>query len=131
MTYIDSDILIDILKGEKTIIKKFEILATKDLSIKTTTINSFELFKGAYRSQKKEQNLILVNELLKNLDIKEFTFGASKTAAKIFSEISSKGEIIDIADQMIASIVISDNDILITRNKRHFERILGLKLEVW
>ena len=32
------------------------------------------------------------------------------------------------ADQIIAAVCISDDGILLTRNKKHFERVNGLKL---
>ena len=36
-----------------------------------------------------------------------------------------------VRDLMISSIAISKDLILVTRNKKHFENIPGLKLEQW
>jgi len=34
-------------------------------------------------------------------------------------------------DLLIASIALSNRQALLTRNKKHFERVPGLELEVW
>ena len=54
---------------------------------------------------------------------------SSKKAAEIFYDLKSKGEIIDIADILIASIVLANNELFITGNSKHFERIEELKIE--
>ena len=43
--------------------------------------------------------------------------------------VINKGEIIDIEDIMIGAIVIHNGERLVTRNKKHFERIRGLEIE--
>ena len=58
-----------------------------------------------------------------------------KKSSKIFGiknkELSNRGRVTEILDLIIASICISNNLILITRNKKHFENIPGLEFKVW
>jgi tRNA(fMet)-specific endonuclease VapC len=56
---------------------------------------------------------------------------ASKITGKIYNELKENGKMLDIADQFIAGIVISNNETLITRNTKHFSRIRRLKSEAW
>lgn len=42
--------------------------------------------------------------------------------------IENEGEIIDIEDIMIGAIAKRNNETIITRNKKHFEKIPGLKI---
>jgi tRNA(fMet)-specific endonuclease VapC len=51
------------------------------------------------------------------------TFGLTKTMLK------KKGKIIGDFDTLIASIAMTNNLILVTRNKKHYENIDGLKIE--
>ena len=52
-------------------------------------------------------------------------------AAKIEADLRNNGEIIDVEDIMIAAISINNNETLVTRNKKHFERIKDLKIETY
>ncbi|MBS3083651.1 type II toxin-antitoxin system VapC family toxin [Candidatus Pacearchaeota archaeon] len=56
----------------------------------------------------------------------EINFGLSST---IFFELSSKGILIGKFDCMIAGTLLSNGiDTIITKNKKHFEKIKGLKV---
>tara|TARA_Y100000310_G_scaffold345501_2_gene465692 strand:- start:92 stop:472 length:381 start_codon:yes stop_codon:yes gene_type:complete len=121
---IDSDVLIDFLKDDKrTVAKIKEIEEVEEL--KTTSINTFEILKGFFALNKKEENII---NFINNLMILDFDFQSSEKAAEIFDELRKRGEIIDTLDLFIASIAIVNNETLITRNSKHFQRIPELKI---
>lgn len=124
MVCLDSDVLINLLRNDKDtvlLIKKIE----KSHKITTTVINSFELWKGFYRMRKGERAII---ELLDTVFLLEFDKEASKKAAEIFEYLRNKGKTIDALDVMISSIAITNDESLLTFNKKHFENIPGLKL---
>ena len=50
---------------------------------------------------------------------------------QISAELRAKGEPIGIIDELIASIAINQEDTLITRNIRHYEKIPRVKLQNW
>ncbi|MGB2841407.1 MAG: type II toxin-antitoxin system VapC family toxin [Halobacteriota archaeon] len=56
------------------------------------------------------------------------TEAASKLAGEILADLERKRELIEFRDAFIASIAITHNTILFTRNISHFARIEGLKL---
>jgi tRNA(fMet)-specific endonuclease VapC len=128
MVCLDTDIIIDFLRGEKEAINKLKKLRDNNFELSTTSINVFELFKGALRSNKSNSKDI-VNNFLSNLHVFDFDINSSEKAAEIFEELRQKGELIDPLDLMIASIAISNNEILATNNLSHFKRISGLKIE--
>ncbi|MFO7795663.1 MAG: type II toxin-antitoxin system VapC family toxin [Promethearchaeia archaeon] len=50
-------------------------------------------------------------------------------SSEIYDELSSRGKIIEANDILIASIMLSNGiNKIITRNKRHFERIESLEI---
>lgn len=125
MVCLDSDILIDFLRNDKLIIKRIkELSSNENLSI--TSINSFEILKGFNNSRIKREEVI---EFLSHFNILNFNFEASEWAAEIFNQLKSDGNIIELPDIMIGSIVIANNERLLTRNIQHFGRIKDLKLE--
>ncbi len=121
---LDSDFLIDILRNKKEAFEWLEKNEDKDLC--TTSINIFELFYGAYKKNKSE--IEACNFLLQNFLILNLSADSAKLAGKIACKLDSLGQKIDYKDIFIASISIQENMSLKTSNKRHFERIEGLKL---
>lgn len=125
---IDTDVLIDFLRKDEKAVKIINELKNKNEELKTTSINSFELIKGALRSNNKDAILTL-SKLFGTIAILNFDFQASEKAAEIFENLRVKGELIDPLDLQIASIVILHNEVLLTRNLKHFKRINELKIE--
>lgn len=125
MVCLDSDVLIDFLRNDKLIVQKIKELSSNE-KLFITSINSFEILKEL-KSSKINKDIIL--EFISNFYIFNFNFEASKKAAEIFNQLKSEGNIIELPDIMIASIVIANNERLLTRNTTHFERIKDLKLE--
>jgi predicted nucleic acid-binding protein len=71
-----------------------------------------------------------IQELVNSLYIFPLDEKASQEAAKIFRELEASGKELDPFDCMIASIVLSNNySKILTRNKRHFQRIRGIKVK--
>jgi len=127
MVCLDSDIIIEFLKNNKIILNKINGLQENKKDISTTSINAFEVFRGFVNF--KSDSLDKFNSFLSNLKIYNFNLSSSKKAAEIFEDLKSRGEILDLADIMIASIAISNNETLLTKNINHFKRISELKLE--
>lgn len=125
MVCLDSDIIIEFLKNNKVVFDKIKNLQEKDIS--TTSINTFEVFRGFVNY--KSDSIDKFNAFLSNLKILNFNPINSKKAAEIFENLKTKGEIIDLADIMIAAIAISNNETLLTNNISNFKRIPELKLE--
>ena len=126
---LDTDTCIYWLKGNERIEKK--IMQAGLVNILLTVITECELFYGAFKSIKKEKNLSVVKELKKKIQTLHTTEGISYTYGKLKSELENRGQTIDDADLMIASIALSNNATLVTNNAEHFKRIPGLKIENW
>lgn len=127
MVCLDTDIIIDFLRNEKNAIKIIRNLWNKNIELSTTSINTFELFKGALESNNKEDQET-VHKFISNLKILNFDLNSSKKAAGLFKFLKTKGELIDPADLMIASTAVINNEKLLTRNAQHFKRISELEL---
>ncbi len=127
MVCLDSDVLINFLRNDVKTINLINKLKDRGKQLATTSINSFELLKGIPNSSKMDKSKVL--EFLSNFKIYNFEFNSSKKAAEIFEDLKAKGRIIELPDIMIASIIIANNETIITGNVSHFERIESLKFE--
>ncbi len=124
---LDSDILIYFLKGQRDIVEEVMKISQSELYI--TRINYTELLYGAYNSQRVEKNLDKIIPFLKNFQVLEFDESSSLIFAQQKAKLKQSGNIIADMDLMIASISISNNQILYTNNTKHFNRIDGLILK--
>lgn len=68
---------------------------------------------------------------LSRIDIVDFDYTSSEKAGDIINQLPKEGKLIDIKDIFIASIALSRNLKLITRNIKHFSGIPQLKVEKW
>ena len=128
MRFLDSDFLIGVLRGEPGVKKMFSELLDEEAA--TTSINEFEIMFGAFYCGR-GQELAEAKKLFSELEVFSFDREAAHRAADIHSQLAKKGEKIDIKDLLIASIVLENSGILVTRNTKHFRRIKSLKIQEW
>ena len=69
--------------------------------------------------------------LLQSLNILPFDKESGFISGKLSAELKMKGKPIGQNDLLIASIVLSNNLRLVTKNKKHFEAVSNLKIEEW
>ncbi len=125
----DTSFLIDIMKSDKEAIKKAEEIEKNGNTIAVTSISIFELFVGVTLSIKQDQERNKINRILKGLPMISFDEDSAIEAGKIFAQKRKNGAKIEPEDSMIAGICLRRNEILITRNIKHFNDIEGLRIE--
>jgi tRNA(fMet)-specific endonuclease VapC len=126
---LDTDICIYWLKGNERIEKK--IIQTGFANIFITVITECELYYGAFKSARREQNLSVIRELKRKIQTFHTSEGISYIYGELKSDLEKKGQTIDDADLLIASIVLEKNATLVTNNMEHFKRIPVLKVVNW
>jgi predicted nucleic acid-binding protein len=130
MKCLDTDLLVAILRGKqeaKTIVEELD----EDGKGATTSVNAFEVYFGANRSERKEENVKEASRLLERLTVFPLDLSSSREAAEVSAKLAARGETIDFRDAMIAAIASQNGLTLVTRNRAHFKRIKGLQIEVW
>lgn len=123
MMIADSDVLIDYLRGRG---EWADRIATElgSGSFATTAVTAFELRSGV-RTPRQARD---VETLLDAMTILPFGPEEAAAAAEVRRLVESKGQPIGMADYMIAGTCVAAGGTLLTRNRRHFERIPDLKL---
>ena len=87
---------------------------------------------GAERSDRREHLLSeFVRRLWPEFQILPFEFRAAETYARLRAGLERRGEPLEVADLMIASIAITHGFTLVTGNLKHFRRVDGLESESW
>lgn len=125
----DTSFLVDIMKSDKDAIRKADEIGKTGNTIAVTSISIFELFVGVNLSIKKEQERNKITRILNGLSIISFDEDSAREAGRIFAQKRRNGLVIDPEDSMIAGICSRRNEILITRNIKHFQDIENVRIE--
>ena len=78
-----------------------------------------------------EKNLEKTYALIQSLNFIPFDMEGAFLSGKLSAEQEKSGRILGQNDVFIAALALQYKLVLITRNKRHFEEINGLKVEGW
>jgi tRNA(fMet)-specific endonuclease VapC len=123
MIVADTDVLIDFLRGTGGGADQVELELERG-SLATTVITRFELLAGA-RSDHQRSTVLVLLEGLVTLPLDE---ESADRAADVRRSLQAEGLDIGMADSLIAGITLERGAILLTRNRRHFDRVDGLVL---
>lgn len=127
-TCLDSDVLIEHLRNLPDAVEKIRKLEKDGYTLFTTTINSFELYYGACKTEKREKNILAVEELLKRLILLPLDHPSSRAAAEVLEKLDANGKRIEFRDALIAGIALTNGLPITTNNIKHFKEIDGLRL---
>ncbi len=129
MYCLDTNIVVDFLRGNKSIIEKIQNISLyNNLSI--TCISLCELFKGAFLSSKSEKELSIIYYFLDSVRVLGLDIDSCKSFGKEYARLSKIGKQTKEFDLMIACIAKTNELVLITRDKKDFNDI-DVKIEVW
>lgn len=118
---VDTDVLIDYLRGRGPGADLLGRLGPRGYAV--TAISAFELALGASHGQDRQPVLALLEAPALAL-----TPTAGLRAGEALATLRSRGTAIDVRDALQAGVCLESNRPLVTRNRRHFERIPELSL---
>lgn len=128
MRILDTDVCIEILRGNRQVIERRA--AIKD-EVATTWITACELSYCAEKSHSRDANAPLVTSFLATLPVLGLNGAAAEYFGRAKSQLEAAGLRVVDADLLIAAIAMVRGATLVTGNQRHYNRITGLPVEDW
>lgn len=123
---IDSDWLIDV---RANILPAYETINRLSADgIATSIITVGELYDGAIGSADSAATLMNLRQLLQTFPVLSLNDAIMETFARIRVPLRRQGLLIPDLDLLIAATALSYDLTLLSRNRRHFQRIPGLTL---
>ena len=123
MICLDTSVLIDYYrKKDKSKSLLFDLME-KDTVFAVSAITEYELYIG----NSPEQN-IFWNDFFSQIVILQFDTKSVKHSINIYKQLKQQNNLIDIPDILIAGTALQNNIPLATLNRKHFERINGLRI---
>ncbi len=126
----DTNVWIAYLNPRPSPIKR-EMRARPARDIRFCDVVKAELFFGAYKSQRREANLAVLDGLCAGFGSLPFDGAAAREFGRIRAELERAGTPIGPYDLQIAAIALVHNLTLVTHNTDEFARVSGLRIEDW
>jgi len=101
----------------------------KPMEIGISSIVAHELFYGAFKSQRCEHNVAVIDSL--QFEVLEFDKEDARQAGEIRATLALKGKPIGPYDVLIAGQAKARQLILVTHNVKEFSRVKNLSVENW
>ncbi len=130
MVVLDTNIMVSLLKDEEGAKEKIGSLERSGERISVTAITVYELLKGAWISARSQENFARVRELISSLRVLGLSIGACEQASEIYKELRHRGKMIGEFDILIASIVMTFDEKLVSKDV-DFKTVRGLKVLNW
>ena len=128
MVCLETSFIIDFFRGEEKARSLYQRFKSENETLSVTTPTIMELISGASleKTGKEKEETI---EFLSSLIILSLDKESSILAGEIEGSLIMAGETVPAVDIMIGAIAKHNKETLITRNKKHFEKIKGLEIE--
>lgn len=128
MILLDTDVCIELLRGNAKVIEKRQ---GHDEKVAISFMSVAELFYGAEKSDNTGENITLIEEFLLAIEIIHSDLEILRKFGELKATLGKSGNILADADIFIAASVLVRCNLLITGNVRHFRRIDELRIENW
>jgi tRNA(fMet)-specific endonuclease VapC len=126
---LDTNTVVDFLRGAGRVTER--LLGTPPAEVALPAVVLYELEVGIARAGDAERRREQLRELVARAALLPFGAREAAAAARLRTELESRGEPIGPLDTLIAGTAIACGAILVTRNTREFGRVLGLRIEDW
>jgi len=131
MTYLlDTNVCVQYLRGRNRFVLQ-RLQTTPPGDVRLCSVVKAELFLGALRSAKPEQNRARVDAFLRPYESLPFDDLAAEIQAQIRHQLETAGTPIGPYDLQIAALALAHGHTLVTHNTGEFSRVPGLLIEDW
>ncbi len=127
---LDTNVCIKLLNNSNKLVVT-RLAQEEPKNINLCSVVEFELYYGAYHSQKSPKNIKKLDRFCSQFKVISFDSNCARIAGIIRSQLNKKVTPIGVYDLQIASIALARDLILVTHNISEFSRVDNLKYEDW
>lgn len=117
-------------RNQSLVVERFEAYLREHSKINISIITYYEIISGLkHRDARKQLTSFL--EFASYNTVLPLTTDSTNVSGDIYASLRKKGTPVDDIDILIAGIAIDNNLIIVTNNRKDFEKIEGLEIEDW
>lgn len=118
---VETDWAVNYLRKEEHTVRKLQEFQKEGIGL--SIISLAELYSGVYRSKNPHKAEMVLNDFLAGVTLLPVDKETARIFGEKYAELSRDGILIGDFDLLIASTCLRYELILLTNNRRHFERI--------
>lgn len=126
---LDTNICIYVMRDRHPIPRGRFLALESKLCISSVTVG--ELAYGAEKSERRKQNLEELDIFLSRIEVLDFDEAAARHYGNLRTELERAGTPCGPYDTQIGAHARSESLIVVTNNRREFDRMPGLRVENW
>jgi tRNA(fMet)-specific endonuclease VapC len=126
---LDSDWIINLLAGKKDAQEKIQRIDPDEIGISLITVA--EIYESAYHFANPDAHIEKFRTFLKNFHLIDLNLPTMETFAEVRAHLRRRGQIIPDFDILLAATALHYDLVILTNNRKHFERIPDLKIYEW
>jgi tRNA(fMet)-specific endonuclease VapC len=123
---LDSDWIINLLAGKKDAQDKIQRIDPDEIGISLITVA--EIYESAYHFANPDAHIEKFRAFLKNFHLPDLNLPIMETFAEVRAHLRRRGQIIPDFDILLAATALQYDLVILTNNRKHFERIPDLKI---
>ena len=136
MAVLETTFVIDLMKESKRAragpaVRKLQELATRREPLRIAIFTLAELLVGVAKGSRPQQERKAIEQCVSPFEVLPFERSTAEIFGAIVAELEKRGESISDIDALIASVALEHSEVLVTRNRKHFDRIPGLTVETY
>jgi tRNA(fMet)-specific endonuclease VapC len=124
---VDTDWVVDYLAGKQQAILLLSSVWQDGIAISLITLG--EIYEGIYYGRDPERSEAVFRQFLHSVDVLSLNRSIMQRFGRIRGDLRRRGELIGDPDILIAATALYYNLVLLTRNRKHFQRIPLLKAQ--
>jgi predicted nucleic acid-binding protein len=125
----DSSFVIDLMRKSKGALSKLETMTHEGAAQYLTTPTVMELAVGISLASLPEKEKDRVTTILSDFQVLPLDTVSAWRAGIELGRLRKEGLLVDPIDAQIAGIALQHNEVIVTRNLKHFDRFEGLHIE--
>jgi tRNA(fMet)-specific endonuclease VapC len=130
LALVDTNILSLFFRNQPLVLENFNTYIEEYSKINISIITYYEIVSGLkHRDAQKQLTSFL--EFASYNTVLPLTTDSTTISGDIYASLRKKGTPVDDIDILIAGIAIANDLIIVTNNRRDFEKIKGLEIEDW
>jgi tRNA(fMet)-specific endonuclease VapC len=134
MAILDTTFLIDLMKESKSgragpATGKLSELIQRGEELRTTVFTIGELYVGVAKGVQPDKERRAIEDCLGLMEVVGFEESTARLFGQLVGQLERQGQVIGDMDALIASVALEQDEVLVTRNTGHFQRVPDLRVE--
>jgi len=136
MAILDTTFLIDLMKESKVrragpATAKLGELMQRGEELRAAVFTIAELYVGVAKGSQPAKERQAIEDCLAIVQIVGFEESTARLFGQLVGQLERAGQTIGDMDALIASVALEQDELLVTRNIAHFQRVPGLRVEAY